>query len=344
MTRELDTETQAVTRAVAGADRFVESVVDRGAVFTGLAFDPGFGQTCTLREARTEIRARYGVDIGYDLGDDLSTAVYGLPLLGADQTVLAEHLTALLDRGLIGRRYRFFLTRNGFPADTDCTSVATQALWERGLITDVRYAELAGELLDAAVPPRDVVIVYWDDDVETGTRSRGRKYDAVVCANALVVLKGARAAGLLGREADRAIVATHQYVAEHLTSGSYRDGTRYYPYEDAFLHSVARLTHRHEDSAAVLTGPLTDAIRKRETDSGPDRDLPLNVALRMIAARDAGLTDGQAERRRTLLAGQAADGGWPASPYYTLGRLPAYFGSRLLTTLFAVNALREDRR
>lgn len=343
MTRELRTGTRDVTAAVAAAETFAESAVAEGAVFTGLAFDPDFTRTCALRDARAAIKERYGVDIGYDLGDDLSTAVYGLPLLAGEQTVLADRLTALLDRGRVGLRYRFFLARNGFPADTDCTSVAAQALWERGLVTDERYGEFAEELLTAAVPPKDVVIVYWDDDVETGTRSRGRKYDAVVCANALVVLACARAHGLVSRDADRAIDATRRYVVEHLTSGAYREGTRYYPYEDAFLHAAARLASRDPGSATVLSGPLADAISKRETDSGPDRDRPLNVALRTIAARELGHRDGQEDRRRLLLAAQDADGGWTASPYYTLGRLPAYFGSRLLTTLFATDALREDR-
>ncbi|WP_370949738.1 hypothetical protein AB5J62_19765 [Amycolatopsis sp. cg5] len=317
---------QAADHALA----FIESAVDSpNGMLSRIAFDPSFTDTVALADARAVIEAEFGADIGFDLTDDLSAPILGLPLLPWEERELVEHFGRSIGQGTTGHRVRLFVDGTVFPADTDCTAVAAQALHDTNLISDAELVRFAEELLSAASD--GVVMVYWPNG------GRGRKFDPVAAANALCVLKEARRRGM--SEGDDVIAATGKYVSEHLESGAYLAGSRYYPSPDAFLQVVSRLAERFDDLRQALEKPLAEAIIAREDDSWV-----LDVALRAIAADNIGLEEGQRQRRKLLIESQEADGSWPAAPYYKLGRFPVYFGSRVLTTLFAANALRRLER
>ncbi|MFD9475460.1 hypothetical protein [Streptomyces nojiriensis] len=253
-------------------------------------------------------------------------------------------------------RYRFFPHGNGFPADTDCTGMAAGALYGHGLLSAADLAACVRDLLDSAAPtdmvascrPGDdavlvpgVPLVYWEDGAEPGTGRRGRKHDAVACANALYTVQ---LSGSLATEAAEFIAASHRYLAGHLVSGRYLAGTRYYPSPDAFLYALSRLCARFPTSARVLSGPLHQAFSEREATAcaralagGPGN--ALDIALRTLTADNLSRAAGQAERRLLLAQTQQADGSWPACPYYRMGRFPVYFGSSYLTSVFAWKAL-----
>lgn len=336
-------------RALRAAREFIAARVSESrGTDTLIAFDAGFQQAYPLGEARRQIDVRMGVDIGYDLGADLSAAIYGVALVAPEEEELIAGFARLIEKGRVGHRYRFFLDHNAFPADVDCTAVAGHALYELGRISRDEYVMIARELLLAATGEEDdsphsgVVSVYWDDGYEGDTLTRGRKYDPVVGANALCVLKQARNLGL--EDGERVIAATQRHVTEHLLSRAHLKGSRYYPYPDPFIYAVSRLVRDFPDCRETLRAPLAEAISKRDAESGvlDGRTTALNLALRSLAARNIGLPDGDRSRLRLLLGQQRPDGSWPASPCFTLGRIPVYFGSRLLSTLFAAHALRSS--
>ncbi|MFD8495387.1 hypothetical protein [Amycolatopsis sp. NPDC059657] len=324
-------DSATMPRQAAGhALAFIESAVDSpNGMLSRIAFEPSFEDTVALTEARAVIERRLGADIGFELTDDLSAAILGLPLLPWEERDLVEHFGRLIGRGTAGRRVRLFVDGTVFPADTDCTAVAAQALHDTSLISGAELIEFAEELLSAAA--QNVVMVYWPDG------GRGAKFDPVAAANALCVLKEAQRRGM--RTGADVIEATREYVTGHLESGAYLNGSRYYPSPDAFLQVVSRLAERFDDLRDTLEKPLAEAIMQREDD-----EWVLDVALRAIAADNIGLEEGQRQRKKLLIESQEADGSWPAAPYYKLGRFPVYFGSRVLTTLFAANALRRLER
>ncbi len=345
-------------RALRDALAFIRAAAEDGPIPSLLTFDPFFESSFPPSEARKRISLATGTDIGYDLGDDQWVAICGLPLLPASEEALIRDFARRAGQGRSGPRFRFFLDRNGFPADVDCTAVAGHALYERGLIPAGDLVATAQELLLAAVPAGDadrsgagrdgetllhpgVPTVYWHDGAEPDALPRSRCHDPVVCANALCVLMEARTLGL--RNADDVIDATQRYVAAHLLSDSYLQGSRYYPAPEAFLFAASRLVKDFPECGPWLREPLAQAITAREAPApARGRDDPrtaLNVALRVIAAHNIGLRDGREARLRALLDQQARDGSWAALPYFTLGRLPVYFGSPVLTTLFAAAAV-----
>ncbi|WP_329449184.1 hypothetical protein OG906_40430 (plasmid) [Streptomyces sp. NBC_01426] len=261
-------------------------------------------------------------------------------------------------------RFRFFPRTSRFSADTDCTAIATGALYEHGLLSAADLQQGVSELLRAAAPaPADcrvradgrgdehsyqhVLMVYWEDGVEPNALPRGRKHDAVACANALYTLHLNHQ--YIAGDDEAVITASMRYLRDHLVSRRYMHGTRYYPSPDAFLYAASRICARFPQHSRMLTTPLRHAVQEREIDTqtwalADQPGTALDLALRTLAADNLALNVGQDEGRMLLARLQQPDGSWPACPYYRMGRFPVYFGSPCLTTLFARRALRGRRR
>ncbi|MGW5771019.1 hypothetical protein ACWEVY_17985 [Streptomyces longwoodensis] len=347
---------RAVGRAMAYVHRAVGAA---GAPSAEMSLGPGFGRSFDGTRARGRLVAALGVDPGFDLGGEAFSAMVSLVLLApGGEPELVRRLARQVEACRWQRRYRFLPGPGGLPADTDCTALTLGALHDAGLLTAAGLRAGARELLRAAAPaaglPRQraadregggvrpgVFMVYWGDREEPGTLPRGPKQDPVACANALYALLLADLTGC--GEARGVADATVGHLAEHLSSGRFRCGTRYYPSPDAFLYAVSRLCARFPDAARPLTAPARRALERTGAGAPAVPGSVLETALRVLAADHLGVTAGQDERRARLARAQRPDGSWPAAAYYRMGRLPVYFGSAYLTTVFALSALRTAR-
>ncbi|MFJ6798895.1 hypothetical protein [Streptomyces sp. NPDC091268] len=329
---------------------------EEGAPSALLALDPDFGELLPTATARAVLRDRFGQDPGFDLGAEAFSAMLALTLLPASSGRPAPALVRQVEAARWESRYRFFTGARGFPADTDCTGLALSALHEHGHLSSAELDTSVQDLLRSAaedlLPGGDcreddalrpgVLMVYWEDGREPGTLGRGRKHDAVACANALHAVHLAGLQTLTG--AHTVINASMHYLADHLTSRRYLHGTRYYPSPDAFLYAASRLCARFPSRTHALVSAVRRAWRERERCAdaqglGPGRGMPLDLALRTLTADNLALTTGQDPRRQLLAQTQRPDGSWPACPYYRMGRFPVFFGSPYLTTLFCLRAL-----
>ncbi|MER7111786.1 hypothetical protein [Streptomyces sp. NPDC000229] len=197
----------AVERALLFLSRSMDG---GGAPSAGLALDPCFRRGVAVVQARAVLRERFGADPGFDLGDEAFTAMVALMLLppaaASDGWELVPRLARQIESARWQRRYRFFPGGNGFSADTDCTGLAVGALYEHGLLSSADLEAHIVDLLRSAPLPGSVwgqdgrghdggacrsrgLMVYWEDGLEPGTLPRGRKHDAVACANALYTLQ-----------------------------------------------------------------------------------------------------------------------------------------------------------
>ncbi|MFJ2158071.1 hypothetical protein [Streptomyces sp. NPDC087856] len=320
-----------------------------------------FSITVPSRDVRTAIRDLTGADPGFDIGADAFSAMLGLAISEDLDPIVPSVLLARFAADTVARRshdrYSYFVDTPQFAADTDCTALASSALYEHGSLSAAGLGSAAKELLKAATPRGDVgsayghrpgqgevrpgvVTVYWDDDVDPRAAMRGRKYDPVVCANALYTLALAQDAGVLDRNTE-VPWATARYVEDHLASPDL-SGTRYYPDPHAFLFAVSRLCGRF-DAYAELFGRDLGRHFARKWAQAPGN--PLSVAQLILTAYNLGFPAEALEGRlRVLALSQRTDGSWPAATYYRMGRYPVYFGSPLVTTLFAVRALQEPHR
>ncbi len=229
-----------------------------------------------------------------------------------------------------------------FAADTDCTALAALGLHRHHILRPSRLRAVALELLRAGAPESaareglrpGAVMVYWEDGAEGAAKSRGRKHDAVVSVNVL------RAVHLAGRHTDRAgravVDATFRHAEDHLRSGDYLEGTRYYPSPVAFLHAASKLCGVSREGAARLGPALRNACA-----SIPAPTNALDLALFLIATNACGAPVDREKYQAELIDLQRSDGSWPAHSYFRFGRVPIHFGSAHLTTVFALRALEQ---
>lgn len=253
-----------------------------------------------LREARAVAPERF-------------TALAIAQLLGRipEASTLVEQITRTQAAQLEGApRVHFFLDPARLPADADCTAIAYLLLLRTGRASE-RDAHLALDEIIAAASPDGVVTTYFDREGE-----RANLVDGVVCANVL------RLAYRLGRDAE--LAPTARYVRALIESGTYLEGTRYYPSPDCLLYAL---------SLGVPFESLRAATAERIGTTGHALDL----AQRVLACHRLGL-DGRCDRDR-LRDLREADGTWAPEGWFCYGRSRAWFGSRALTTAFAIAAL-----
>lgn len=310
---------------------------------------------------------RLGADIGFEATRECFSSMMTVKILAqlshpAAHKLSQEVLAQFKDRHW-QHRYRMFVPPGVFAADTDCSSVALAGLYDAGALSPAELLQGAGELLKSAArqtlsPDKNcdpasgssngplqagVVMVYWEDGAEPGVRPRGKKHDPAVACNVLYALKLAAAAGL--DDPDGVTQHTMKYVEQHLFSGAYRNGTRYYPSPDTFLCYVAQLCARFRDCREQLGPALQMALQGRNLAAPrpghPDHPgTALNLAQRILASNLLGVELGQASQKQLLLRQQEASGAWVACPLFSLGKRAVYFGSAELTTVFAIAALR----
>lgn len=312
-----------------------------------LAFEMDISTPITADEVVRRARTELGVDLGFEPRDEGFTAMLALDNLPHPLPVRAQALLpALIHRVEACHwrgRYRFFPEVWEFAADTDCTALAAAGLHRHHALRPSQLKASALELLAAGAPESSAedglwpgaVMVYWDDAAEPLARPRGRKHDAVVSANVLRTLHLAEQHD--SREGRRIVDATLRHAEDHLRSGRYLQGTRYYPSPTAFLHAVARLCGVCHDCATRLGPPLRSAC-----DTLPAPTNALDLALFIICAETCGAPGDRSKHRAALADRQQPDGAWPAHCYFRTGRVPVYFGSAHLTTVFALRALEFD--
>jgi hypothetical protein len=234
--------------------------------------------------------------------------------------LVASILAMLEDEMCADGLFHFFKEHERLPADADCTALGLSVLLRGGaLVTD--QANLALDRIIANSNAAGVIETYFDPSGE-----RSGIVDPVVCANVLFL------AHMLGRGDE--LAPTLDYLHRVLVAGDYSAGTRYYHSPDTFLYFTARLVRRFPALHKRLLEPLVRAVRERQGAT----EFPLDVAQRVIISRWLRIDDGGESEKLVDL--QEDDGCWPADSLFRYGRKKIFFGSRLVTTAFALRALR----
>ncbi len=244
-----------------------------------------------------------------------------LDLLGTkviDVDVHALLVQSIINARLSNQLYSFFFDEKMLPADVDCVALAYTGLIKSGVLAGCNYQNVV-ELVLTNTNSAGIIETYFDV-------SRKDRIDPVVGANALYFLY------LCGQESQAQ--TTQQFVLDTLLQEKYKERGRYYPSEDTFLYMISRLLDFpffQENITFVLQQKLIARLYSTHN--------PLDLAMRVICSKKLKI---QNETEAAELASlQESDGGWPAWAYYKKGRSNIYFGSRVITTAFAIKALIE---
>ncbi|MEM9457001.1 MAG: hypothetical protein AAGF11_22680 [Myxococcota bacterium] len=238
---------------------------------------------------------------------------------------LVRSIGSMLMREL-GREdvFYFFKEHERLPADADCTALGLSVLLRNG----ARVRDRAHRALDrilANTNEQGVVQTYFDP-----TGERDGIVDPVVCANVL----------FLAFQLDRAHEAqpTLDFVRDVLVSERYLEGTRYYHSPDSFLYFLGRVVHHFPEARETLQGPLREAVRRRQGST----DYPIDLAQRVLLSTWLGIDDGGELDR--LIDAQGSNGTWAPDALFRYGRKKVFFGSRPLSSAFALAAVTQGTR
>ena len=205
-----------------------------------------------------------------------------------------------------------------FPHDLDTTSMALSVFLRENRTT----LEKVAPVVDAILANRDdegVIRVYFSE--------KRPRVDPAVCVNVLYLLCQL---GMGDREDLR---QTREHIFQFLKSGGYAKGTRYYPSPEAFLYFLARLVVDFPEHFGGFAFELKKALVSR-IDASPH---PIDRASRVIALGRLGIVNRLDFLR--LMDAQLSDGGWPMNALFIAYRTNKHFGSRELTTAFALEAM-----
>lgn len=206
-----------------------------------------------------------------------------------------------------------------FPDDVDTTSLAFSLLLVDGRSSSENLILVTKNILGNS-NNNGIIEVYFD-------RERPR-LDPIVCANALNFLF------LMGVKSHPIINSTKQYILDFLWEDRWKNGTRYYSSPDAFLYSLSGLVYRYPEYMKKFKSYLLRALTERVNCS----ERPLELAMRIISGYYLGLENRLDYLK--LLDCQLSDGGWSMDSMFVAPKSQRQFGSRELTTAFALEAIR----
>ena len=324
------------------ANKFIQESIDSSHEFGIQSYASGdilFTKQIELSKLRNFVIKATGKDlIKYDLGPESFSSLIALRVLHDvehkelnDKLIKLGNTLATADSLELPNRIHFFHNNTDFAADIDATSITAVALYKSGLISDDELIQYAKEVLKSRPEDgdyKDLLQVYWEDGAEP---NRGIKFDPVVTANALYLIKTAQSLGL-GVD-DRVIEKNINFIVSHLQSGEYKNGTRYYPLPEIFLYFSSLLCDFKEFSK-VLKPMIFEAMSSYLTSEVS----PLEASLRILVAKQVDL-DVDLKPLSLSLRSSLTNQGWQAGPFFKLGKSSIFFGSNTITSIFGLKAI-----
>lgn len=208
-----------------------------------------------------------------------------------------------------------------FPNDSETTAVCYHALLKTNTVTYMEIASLAQSVYEN-INDDGVIQVYF----VSKDNPRYNRLDAVSIINML------RFAYELRHE--NSVQRSEDYVFNWLNSGNYKTGTLYYPSPHTFLYFCSQLASTNYQTKLKFMDTLR---REFEQTNQNDLKFPLDYALNILTGVELGIRNESLVEQ--LLDMQRNDGSWPADALYATNQTKVYFGSKSISTIFAVLAL-----
>jgi hypothetical protein len=212
-----------------------------------------------------------------------------------------------------------FFENNSLPFDTDVSSWALSTLLEMGEISRDAVSKTVDETI-SNVNNNGIIQIYFEPC------DKENRIDHVGIGNALYLIN------LFDRGTEAS--KSEDYIFEILRNRAYLEGAYYYHSPDTFLYILSSLVEKfpyfNKRFGKLLKNEIQNRIDKTKW--------PLDLAMRVSSAKRVQINNETDEKE--LLNLQKEDGSWPADAIYHYGRKVGYFGSSVITTAFAIEALK----
>ncbi|MBI2045466.1 hypothetical protein HYT23_05380 [Candidatus Pacearchaeota archaeon] len=250
-----------------------------------------------------------------------SLLVLNPALINYPSNNLTKQVIARCKNHMVNGKFNFFEDSSLLPTDVETTSYGLTTLLELKEM-DKGLADLVANEVMGNVNNNEVIEVFFKP-----LTNHENRVDHVSLSNVLYFLN------LLGR--GNQAKESEDFVFDQLSSGRYLEGTRYYHSPDSFIYFLSKsmnFPNLGERFKPVLARELSKRINST--------NFPLDLAMRSITA-DA-LCFPNDRERRNLRDLQEPDGSWPFDAIYHYGSKAGYFGSKAITTSFAIEALKNS--
>ena len=210
------------------------------------------------------------------------------------------------------------------PPDSETTSFIVGLLWELGALNTETAQKVANRVLGNKDNQGKLHIYFERED------KPDRRLDYVSALNMLTFL------GQLGREEEA--TTTISWVDEIFATKGFYQGSRYYHSPSYFLYFAARLVNRVPKLGKRWIPQLQEALTTYTPD--PRYIIEFSTYITAQAWLNVSISSTSIEMLKSL---QKPSGAWPSDSIYHLGsvRPIRYFGSEILSTIFAGQALVE---
>jgi|SRR5919202_611635 hypothetical protein len=219
----------------------------------------------------------------------------------------------------------FFEDFKLLPPDTDATAYIAGLLWEFGALSTETAQKVATRVLRNK-DEQGRIYIYFER-----TDKPDRRIDYVSSLNVLTFL------GQLGREEEAA--STISWIDEIIATKAFYQGSRYYHSPSSFFYFAARLTNRLPHLGQRWIAQLQEELATYSADLRYPIELSAWITARVWLKVPCPSTSIE-----MLKSMQKPDGAWPADSLYHLGTAERYFGSEIMSTLFAAQALIESEK
>jgi len=217
----------------------------------------------------------------------------------------------------------FFENLELLPPDTDTTAYVLLALYKAGAI-ERNVLERVTQKILSNTNTEGVVEIYFKSS------NKESKVDPVALTNILHLVS------LSGIESNEQKELQKKAIEQHLLSGEYLNGSRYYFAPEFFLYFLSQLIHDFPNEYEKWKAQVIDAITKR---IGTTK-YPIDLAMRITSMKLLGL-DNEIDKNSLLLL-QDKNGNFPSDCIYKYGSKMGYFGSQTISNAFCAEALTEE--
>jgi len=247
----------------------------------------------------------------------LGTVLYKHPELEITRKICA-YLKQHLDKDL---NVTFFENSELLPPDTDSAAYVLCALYKAKAIEKGVLVEASRKIL-SNTNAEGIVEVFLKSSYK-------KSVDPVALANILYLIS------LSEIEPNEQKTLQEKAVEEHLLSGKYLEGSRYYFAPEFFLYFLSRLIHDFPNEYGRWKNQVVADLTKR---IGTTK-YPIDLAMRVTSMKLLGLDNPADKDSLTHLKDESGD--FPSDCVYKYGdkRSHGYFGSKILSNAFCLEAL-----
>jgi len=292
----------------------IKKAIDKGFSFLERKHQNGF-YSCQVSERRDMNSLRYSPNEVASSVLILNTALSKRPNAETTKKVIKYVLNNLEEDKTIS----FFEDKKLLPSDTETTSFTLSTLIKTNTL-NIQETKSVAEKISKNIDKNKLIQIYFNPE----EYNKKNRVDHVALSNICYFL--------YQNGLNHQVKESIEYLTKHFEHDKFQEGSRYYFSPESAIYFSSKLIEFPE-LKNLLERPLKEALRSRIGKT----NYPLDLAMRIVSANKLEINN--FSELNQLISLQNKDGSFPINSIYKFGSKEGYFGSREISTAFALEAL-----